>query len=234
MRTSTLHALYFSAFIPCQQGAGISKHSFTPDTHHVRVCKPRQSYARACSLRALTWQIECMSESERSRRARVPFSSAANVCASGNDGKLVQTPAAYCAWQEVRVQAQSRPTWRAAGFAACGDTCRARAGATVCTGGVLQRLHAEQLHFWCHLFYRYVAFLACCAASGHTSAFFAQGDQNAAVETSIFAVYSVLYLAHICALCSRRDKRLCACVVRGAQMSRRIKTHRRRKRCRRR
>lgn len=79
-------------------------------------------------------------------------------------------------------------------------------------GGVLQRLHAEQLHFWCHLFCRYVAFWACCTASGHTSAFFAQDDQNAPVETSIFVVYSVLYLAHICALCSRRDKRPCACV----------------------
>ena len=43
--------------------------------------------------------------------------------------------------------------------------------------------------------------------------FFAQDDQNAPVETSIFVVYSVLYLVHMCALCSRRDRRLRACVV---------------------
>ena len=57
----------------------------------------------------------------------------------------------------------------------------------------------------------------------------------AATSASAHACFERAWcVAHICALCCRRDKRLCACVVRGAQMSRRIKTHRRRKRCRRR
>lgn len=65
-------------------------------------------------------------------------------------------------------------------------------------GAALQRVHGQPAtppragahiaHFWCHVLCRYVAFWACCFASGH---------MLATRETCQFVLYSGLYAVHI-------------------------------------
>lgn len=65
-------------------------------------------------------------------------------------------------------------------------------------GAALQRVHAQPAtppragahiaHFWCHVLCRYVAFWACCFASGH---------MLATRETCQLVLYSGLYAVHI-------------------------------------
>lgn len=66
-------------------------------------------------------------------------------------------------------------------------------------GAALQRVHAQarstafpcsaqRAHFWCHVLCRYVAFWACCFASGH---------MLATAQTCQLVLYSGLYAVHI-------------------------------------
>ena len=60
---------------------------------------------------------------------------------------------------------------------------------------------AQRWHYWCHLTCRYVAFFACCFASGHLQyPQFPKDDHSRlmeCVQVSQMIIYSTLYLIHI-------------------------------------
>jgi len=77
-----------------------------------------------------------------------------------------------------------------------------------CGAGKVSRcvlpFRAQRWHFWCHVLCRYVAFCACCLASGHVVTTFPAGISGRFVQwTQMFQVmtYSTLYLIHIHVVC---------------------------------
>ena len=71
---------------------------------------------------------------------------------------------------------------------------------------------AQRWHFWCHLLCRYVAFWACCVASGHVSMTLDAGSEDTwerlvqRVQMFQIIIYSALYLVHINVLYDRRPE----------------------------
>lgn len=68
---------------------------------------------------------------------------------------------------------------------------------------------AQRWHFWCHLLCRYIAFWACCVASGHVRASLEADGEGVErfvqwVQMFQIIIYSALYLIHIHALYDHR------------------------------
>lgn len=84
-------------------------------------------------------------------------------------------------------------------------TCVWGGGAGKVSRNVLP-FRAQRWHFWSHLLCRYIAFWACCVASGHVNAGFGGDDENDLeryvqwVQMLQIIIYSALYLIHIHAL----------------------------------
>lgn len=61
-------------------------------------------------------------------------------------------------------------------------------------------LRVQRWHFWCHVLCRYVAFCACCLASGHVPTTFVGDTVGRFWQWNLVprvVIYSTLYLAHI-------------------------------------
>ena len=88
-------------------------------------------------------------------------------------------------------------------------TCVYGGGAGRVSRSVLP-FRAQRWHFWCHLLCRYIAFWACCIASGHVLASFGEdGDDHSErfvtwVHMFQIIIYSALYFIHIHALYDRQ------------------------------
>ena len=82
------------------------------------------------------------------------------------------------------------------------ETCVWGGGAGRVSRSVLP-FRAQRWHFWCHLLCRYIAFWACCVASGHVNASSGGDGENDSeryvqlVQVLQIIIYSALYLIHI-------------------------------------
>lgn len=81
-------------------------------------------------------------------------------------------------------------------------TCVWGGGAGSSSRSVLP-FRAQRWHFWCHILCRYIAFWACCVASGHVRVEFDAGGEDTGerlvqwVQMFQIIIYSALYLIHV-------------------------------------